>query len=221
MRILLVEDYEPLRESITQGLSENGFAVDSAADGHEGLWYAGSTDYDAVVLDIALPGIDGLTILQRLRRAGKRTPVLLLTARDTVADRVAGLDSGADDYLIKPFAFEELLARIRALLRRKYDSVNPLLRIRDLEINTATRTVARSGRKIDLTAREYALLEFLALRTGQVVTRTDVWEHIYDFQSTVESNVVDVYVGYLRKKLEAGGESRIIHTRRGQGYVLE
>ena len=221
MRVLLVEDYAPLRESVAQALEEAGLAVDASADGEEGLWYAQSGDYDVIVLDIILPKLDGLSILQRLRQAGDRTPTLLLTAKDTVADRVAGLDLGADDYLVKPFALEELLARVRALLRRKYDRGDPVIRVGDLEVNTVSRIVHRSGQRIDLTAREYALLEFLAHRTGEIVSRTEIWEHVYDFRSTVESNVVDVYIGYLRKKLERSGLPRLIHTRRGQGYVLE
>jgi DNA-binding response OmpR family regulator len=221
MRVLLVEDYMPLRESVTQALEEAGFAVDASADGEEGLWYARSSDYDAIVLDIVLPKLDGLSVLQQLRKAGSRTPVLLLTAKDTVADRVTGLDLGADDYLVKPFALEELLARVRALLRRKYDAADPIIHVQDLEVNTVSRIVRRGGERIDLTAREYALLEFLARRMGEIVSRTEIWEHVYDFRSNVESNVVDVYVGYLRKKIECGGLPRLIHTRRGQGYVLE
>lgn len=221
MRVLLVEDYDPLRKSLAQGLREAGFAVDASADGEEGLWYAHSNDYDVIVLDIMLPKLDGLTILTRLREAGNHAQVLLLTAKDTVQDRVKGLNLGADDYLIKPFAFEELLARVRALVRRRYDAGDPVIRVRDLEVNTAARTVRRAGERIDLTAREYTLLEFLALRAGQVVSRTEIWEHLYEFHSPAESNVVDVYVGYLRKKLERPGLPRLIHTRRGQGYVLE
>ena len=221
MRVLVVEDYTPLREAVAQSLEEAGLAVDASADGEEGLWHAQTGDYDAVVLDIVLPKRDGLSILAQLRRAGCRTPVLLLTARDTVADRVAGLDLGADDYLVKPFALEELRARVRALLRRKYAAADPVIRVRDLELDTVGRIVHRGGERIDLTAREYALLEFLALRAGQVVSRLEIWEHVYDFRSTVESNVVDVYIGYLRKKIERRGCPRLIHTRRGQGYLLE
>lgn len=220
MRILVVEDYEPVRKSIVQGLREDGFAVDASADGEEGLWYAQSNEYDAIVLDIMLPGLDGLTILRRLRTEGSRTPILLLTAKDTVEDRVTGLDLGADDYLIKPFAFAELLARLRALSRRKYDKADPVVRVLDLELNTAARTVRRAGRVIELTAREYALLELLALRAGEVVTRTDIWEHLYEFHAEADSNVVDVYIGYLRKKLERPDLPRLIHTRRGLGYVM-
>ncbi|MFH1748339.1 MAG: response regulator transcription factor [Planctomycetota bacterium] len=221
MRVLIVEDYPPLRTSLCQALEESGFAVDASADGEVGWWYARSGDYDVIVLDIALPKLDGLSLLKQLRQTGSRTPVLLLTARDTVADRVAGLDCGADDYLVKPFALEELLARVRALLRRKYDSSDPVIHIQDLEVNTVSHTVHRAGERIDLTAREFALLEFLAHRAGEIITRSEIWEHVYDFRAAVESNVVDVYIGYLRKKIERPGRPRLIHTRRGQGYVLE
>jgi two-component system OmpR family response regulator len=220
MRVLLVEDYTPLRESVGVALAEAGFAVDATADGEEGLWYATSGDYDAIVLDIVLPSRDGLSVLRQLRKAGRRAPVLMLTARDTVADRVAGLDAGADDYLIKPFALEELLARVRALMRRKYAAATATLRVGDLEIDTTNRVVLWGHRRVDLTAREYALLEYLARRPGVVVSRAEILEHVYDFQSDVESNVVDVYIGYLRRKLEHGGRGRLIQTRRGQGYVI-
>lgn len=220
MRVLVIEDYQPLLKSLTQGLEEAGFAVDASADGEEGLWYARSHDYDAIVLDLMVPGVDGLTILSRLRRDGSSVPVLIVTAKDTVEDRVKGLDLGADDYLVKPFAFEELVARVRALVRRGYDNKDPVIRIDDLEIDTTARTAMRDGQRIDLSAREYALLEFLAMRAGQVVSRTAVWEHVYDFHSDPGSNVVDVYVGYLRKKIERPGLSKLIHTRRGQGYLL-
>ncbi|MEW6249243.1 MAG: response regulator transcription factor [Planctomycetota bacterium] len=221
MRVLIVEDYAPLRQSLAQALQEAGFAVDAAADGEVGLWHAQAGGHDVIVLDIALPRLDGLSLLHKLRQAGRKTPVLLLTARDTVADRVSGLDAGADDYLVKPFALAELLARVRALLRRKYETADPVIRVQDLEVDTAGRTVRRAGAAIDLTAREYALLEYLAHRAGQIVSRTEILEHVYDFRATVESNVVDVYIGYLRKKLERPGRPRLIHTRRGQGYVLE
>ncbi len=220
MRVLIVEDYPPLRKSLQQGLQEAGFAVDASADGEEGLWYAESNEYDAIVLDIMLPGLDGISIVNRLRARHRDTPVLLLTARDTVEDRVNGLNAGADDYLIKPFAFDELVARVRALLRRRYQKADPVIRIDDLELDTAGRTVRRAGELVDLTPREYALLELLAMRAGEVVSRSDIWEHLYEFHSTAESNVVDVYIGYLRKKIETHGRSRLIHTRRGQGYQL-
>ena len=220
MRLLIVEDDGPLREALQQGLEEAGFAVDTSADGEEGLWYARSNEYDVIVLDLMLPHVDGLTILGRLRRDGSAVPILILTARDTVADRVKGLDLGADDYLVKPFAFAELLARVRAMVRRGYNNKDPVIRVADLEIDTAGRTVRRGGRSIELTAREYALLEFLVARADQVVSRSDIWEHIYDFRSDPDSNVVDVYIGHLRKKIEQPGQLKLIHTRRGQGYVL-
>ena len=220
MKILIIEDYEPIRTSVAKGLGEAGFAVDATGDGEEGLWYARTGDYDVIILDLMLPKVDGLTILRRVREHENPASVLILTARDTVEDRVQGLDLGADDYLVKPFAFEELLARVRALVRRKYDARSPAIHVADLEIDTSSRTVRRAGRTLDLTAREYAILEFLALRAGQVVTRTELWEHIYDFNAEPDSNVIDVYVGRLRKRLERGKRPRLIHTRRGLGYVL-
>ena len=220
MRVLVVEDYEPVRKSVSQGLRNAGFAVDAAADGEEGLWYARTNDYDAIVLDIMLPGMSGLAVLRELRKTGRKTHVLLLTARGGVDDRVEGLNLGADDYLVKPFAFAELLARVRALVRRSYAAKDPVIRVDDLEVNTVTHAAQRAGVPLKLTAREYALLEFLALRAGELVSRTDIWEHVYEFDSDAHSNVVDVYIGYLRRKLERTGLPRLIHTRRGQGYVL-
>jgi len=220
MRVLVIEDYAPIRNSVAQGLREAGYAVDAAADGREGLWYAESNDYDVIVLDLMLPELPGLTILKRLGAAGSKACVLILTARDALADRLEGLDLGADDYLVKPFALEELLARVRAMVRRRYDQQCPVISVGDLRIDTSARSVVRGDRAIELTAREYALLEYMAVRADQVVSRTEVWEHVYDFHSDAQSNVVDVYVGYLRRKLEAPGETRLIHTRRGQGYFL-
>lgn len=220
MRVLVVEDYEPVRKSVSQGLRNAGFAVDASGDGEEGLWYARTNDYDAIVLDLMLPGMSGLAVLQELRKAGRKTHVLILTARDGVEDRVAGLNLGADDYLVKPFAFAELLARVRALVRRSYAAKNPVICVADLEVDTVARSARRAGQRLDLTAREYALLEFLAVRAGELVTRTDIWGHVYEFDSDAHSNVVDVYIGYLRRKLERSGRPRLIHTRRGQGYVL-
>jgi DNA-binding response OmpR family regulator len=220
MKVLLVEDYPPLQKSVSRGLREAGFAVDATGDGEEALWYARSGEHDAIVLDLMLPKIDGLTILRRLRAEGSGVPVLILTAKDTVEDRVRGLDLGADDYLVKPFAFEELLARVRALVRRKYDTRSPAVQVGDLVLDTAGRTARRDDEPIPLTPREYALLELLAFRAGEVVTRTEIGEHIYDFDGEPDSNVIDVYVGHLRKRLEAGGRPRLIHTRRGIGYVL-
>ncbi|QDU98695.1 response regulator [Lignipirellula cremea] len=220
MRILVVEDYAPLREAVAQGLREAGFAVDAAVDGTEGWWHAEATDYDVIVLDLMLPGIDGLTILKKLRAINRRSCVLILTAKDQLENRVEGLNLGADDYLIKPFAFDELLARVRTLVRRRYDQRDPVLRIGDLEVNTAAQTVRRGSRHIELTAREYALLEYLAVRAGEPVSRTHIWEHVYDFHSDSQSNVVDVYIGYLRRKIESDELPRLIHTKRGQGYML-
>ena len=220
MRLLLIEDYKPLQKSLSQGLQEAGFAVDATGDGREGLWYATGNDYDVIILDIMLPGLDGLSILQKLRSAGKQTHILLLTAKDSVNDRVKGLNLGADDYLVKPFAFEELLARIRAIIRRNYKDKNPMIHIGPVQIDTTAQRVRCGENEILLTPREYALLEYLALRTGQVVSRTDIWEHVYDFHSSATSNVVDVYIGYLRKKIEEPGSSSLIHTVRGRGYLL-
>jgi DNA-binding response OmpR family regulator len=220
MRLLLIEDYRPLQESLTKGLREAGFAVDSTGDGEEGLWYAMSNDYDVIILDLMLPGRDGLGILKEIRTQGRKSHVLILTAKDTVQDRVKGLDLGADDYLIKPFAFEELLARIRALLRRSYREKNPRIKIRDLQIDLIRQKVWRGQEEILLTPREYALLEYLAMRAGQAVSRSDIWEHVYEFSSSASSNVVDVYIGYLRRKIERPNKPHLIHTVHSRGYVL-
>ncbi len=221
MKILVVEDHAPLRGSLAKGLREAGFAVDLAADGEEGLWHALEEDYDAIVLDLMLPKLDGLSVLERLRAKGKQSHVLILTAKDAVRDRVRGLEAGADDYLVKPFAFEELLARIRALVRRRYAAKSPAVRVGDLEIDRAAQRVRRGGRDIELTAKEYALLELLALRAGEIVRRVEIWSHLYEFAEEPSSNLLEVYVAQLRRKLEAGGEPRMIHTRRGVGYSLE
>jgi len=220
MRLLLIEDYKPMQKSLVKGLREANFAVDFTGDGKEGLWYAKSNDYDVIILDIMLPGLDGLSILRELRALGDATHILILTAKDTIEDKVRGLELGADDYLIKPFEFKELLARLRALIRRDYKKKSPQLTIEDLTINLNTQQAYRDGRSLSLTAREYALLEYLAMRTGEVVTRTDIWEHIYEFNSAASSNVVDVYIGYLRKKVEEQGKPALIHTIRGRGYLL-
>jgi len=220
MRVLVIEDYPPLQKAVAKGLREAGYAVDVTGDGEEGLWYATSNEYDVVVLDLMLPKMDGMTILKRLRAAGRACHVLILTAKDTLADRVHGLDAGADDYLVKPFAFEELLARVRALARRAYCIKNPRLEVGDLRIETPTQRVWRGKEEVRLTPREYALLEYLAMRAGQVVSRTDIWEHVYEFNSEADSNVVDVYIGYLRKKLERPGRPPLIRTVRGRGYAL-
>lgn len=221
MRVLLVEDSPRLQQTVGIALRRSGFAVDLADNGEDGLWQAQANDYDAIVLDIMLPKRDGLDVLRTLRAAGKTTPVLLLTAKDTVDDRVHGLREGADDYLIKPFALEELLARVQAICRRKYRVTTSRLEIDDLVIDTAARQVWRARRSIELTAREYALLEYLATRRGTVVSRTEIEEHIYDGLADPMSNVVDSAICLLRRKLAIGGGAPLIHTRRGLGYVLE
>jgi len=221
MRVLIVEDSPRLQRTIGTALRKSGYAVDVAGDGEEGLWMAESHDYDVIILDIMLPKRDGLAVLGDLRQHGKSTHVLLLTARDTVPDRVRGLRAGADDYLIKPFALDELLARVESLCRRAYGTKQALITVSDLEIDTLGRRVRRRGREIELSAREYLLLEYLARRRGQVVSRAEVEEHIYDEQVDPMSNVVDSAICCLRKKLAVGGDSPLIHTRRGLGYALE
>lgn len=220
MRVLLIEDYRPLQTSLTKGLREAGFAVDATGDGREGLWYAMSNDYDVIILDLMLPRMDGLSILSKLRAEGRQNHVLILTAKDTVDDRVKGLNHGADDYLVKPFAFEELLARLRALVRRSYVKKNPIVEVEDLKIELTTQRVCRGKEEVHLTPREYALLEYLAVHADRTVSRSDIWEHVYEFSSTASSNVVDVYIGYLRGKIERPGKPTLIHTVRGRGYVL-
>ena len=221
MRLLVVEDYRPLQQSLAKGLREAGFAVDTTRDGKEGLWYATSNEYDVIILDLMLPGMDGLEILRKIRTQGKKSHVLILTAKDTVQDRVTGLDLGADDYMVKPFAFDELMARVRALLRRSYRQKNPSIKIKDLRLDLTTQKVWRGREEILLTPREYVLLEYLAMCAGQMVSRSDIWEHVYEFSSSASSNVVDVYIGYLRKKIEREGKPALIHTVRGRGYLLE
>jgi DNA-binding response OmpR family regulator len=221
VRLLVVEDYAPLRLSLAKGLREAGFAVDLASDGREGLWFALEEDYDVIVLDLMLPVLDGSSVLERLRSNGKQTHVLVLTARSEVEDRVRELEAGADDYLVKPFAFEELLARVHALIRRRYAAKSPAIRIGDLEIDRAARRVKRGNRPIELTAKQFALLELLALRAGEVVPRSDIWNHLYAFEDEPSTNLLEVYVAQLRRKLEAAGEPRLIHTRRRMGYLLE
>lgn len=220
MRILVVEDEPGIANFVRQGLTEAGYAVDLAWNGHEGLDYALAADYDVLVLDIMLPKMDGLELLRELRRLGDKTPVLMLTARDTVDNRVEGLDAGADDYLVKPFAFPELLARVRALLRRPPLQVGTILRVGDLEMDTAKREVRRSDHPIELSPREYAVLEYLMRHPNQVLTRTQISEHVWNFDFFNESNVVDVYVGYLRRKIDQGENSPLIHTVRGVGYRM-
>jgi DNA-binding response OmpR family regulator len=220
VKILVVEDEAPTATALKRGLGEEGFAVDVAADAPAADDAVGVYDYDAIVLDVRLPGGDGFALCRRWREAGLTTPILFLTACDDVADRVRGLDLGGDDYLVKPFAFEELLARVRALVRRgPAAQPSPALRVGDLVIDTARRRVTRAERIVPLTAREYQILEFLARNAGRVVTRTALWEHVWESEAVPDSNVVDVYVRYLRNKL--GREPDLIRTVRGGGYVLE
>ena len=216
MRILVVEDEPDLLRSLAQALREAGYAVDTAADGADGIYKAESWDYDALVLDVMLPKLDGWQLLARLRQT-RKTPVLMLTARDASRDRVRGLDAGADDYLVKPFDLDELLARLRALIRRSAGQTRSALEIGDVLIDTAARTVTRAGAIIELTAREYALVAFLALHRGEVVTRTTLYEHLFDEDDSTLSNLLDVHVSNVRKKL---GHD-FITTRRGHGYCIE
>jgi DNA-binding response OmpR family regulator len=220
MRLLVVEDYAPLRESIAKGLRELGYAVDTAADGITAARYINDTAYDVIILDIMLPGRSGLDILRGVRAEESSARVLILTARDGIADRVAALDLGADDYLTKPFAFEELAARLRALVRRRYEQAQAKICIADLEVDTVSHRVTRAGELITLSAREYALLEYLANRAGQVVTRAQIYEHVYDSAGEPWSNVLDVYISHLRRKIDLGHAKKLIHTKRGQGYTL-
>lgn len=220
MRILVAEDHPNLARSLADGLREEGYAVDLTQDGNEAMHLAQTNPYDGIVLDIMLPGKDGWTILKTLRQRNITIPVLCLTARDGVEDRVKGLDLGADDYLVKPFAWTELTARVRAMIRRGHGKNSAILRTNDLEIDTATKAVRRGGTPIALSAREFSLLEYLAHRKGQVVSRTDIWEHLYDQHDEAASNVVDVYIGYLRAKIDKDFPLKLIQTRRGQGYVL-
>ncbi|KAF3883758.1 MULTISPECIES: response regulator [Nostocales] len=221
MRILLVEDEPGIAEFISQGLRETGYAVDVASDGEEGREYVSSVEYDIIILDIMLPNIDGLKLLSEFRSQKIQTPVLLLTARDTVEDRVKGLDRGADDYLVKPFAFSELLARLRALQRRPPLQFNTMLQIGDLTMDVVKREVQRGGRAIELSPLEFKLLEYLLRNSNSVVTRTQIGEHVWDFDFYSDSNVVDVYVGYLRRKIDKGFDQPLLHTVRGVGYCLK
>ena len=221
MRILVVEDFGPVRGAVVTALRDEGWTVDLAADGAQALTKLESATFDLVVLDIMLPVVDGLQVLHQMRAAGDEAHVLILTARDEVNERVKALDRGADDYLTKPFAIEELVARVRALLRRKYRVKSPSIKVGPLEMRSAERRVLMAGEEIDLTVREYALLELFAHRAGELVTREEVHNSLYRDRGAATSNVVDVYVGYLRRKLEADGLARLLHTKRGQGFVLE
>ena len=221
MRILVIEDEKKVARFIKKGLEEEGYAVDLAFDGEEGLAMVLDQVHDLIILDMALPKIDGLQVLKKLREREVPVPVLLLTVRATIEDKVLGLDSGADDYLTKPFAFQELLARIRALLRRKAEVGPPLLQVEDLVLDPARHLVTRGGERIDLTSKEFALLEYLMRNAGRVVTRAMISEHVWNYDFDTETNVIDVYVNYLRRKIDSRGEKKLIHTVRGSGYVLK
>ena len=221
MRILLVEDKNRLREAIAQALKQTGYAVDSTDNGNDALWMAQENSYNIILLDIMIPGIDGLEVLEKLRNLNDNTPVILLTAKDTIADRVKGLRKGADDYLIKPFALEELLARIEALCRRSYQKSTPSIKIDHLIIDTSAKTVKKHNKLIELTAREYAILEYLVMKEGSVISRTEIEEHIYDELVSPMSNVVDSAICNLRRKIsDEDNNEDLIQTRRGQGYIL-
>jgi heavy metal response regulator len=221
MRLLVVEDEKKVSGFIKKGLEEEGYAVDVAFDGKTGLQMAMDRVHDLIVLDIHLPGLDGLSVLHELRMGRVSTPVLLLTVRANIEDKVLGLDAGADDYLTKPFAFQELVARIRALLRRQTEAKLPVLRFADLTLDPARRMVFRGARKIDLTAKEYALLDYFIRNPGRVLTRTMIADHVWDYNFDSMTNIIDVYVNYLRRKIDSDREHKLIHTVRGAGYVLK
>lgn len=220
MRILLVEDDSRIARFVSQALREQAYALDVSADGEDALYKASVNDYDAVILDVMIPGRDGFEVCRELRSTGSAVPVIMLTARDAVPDRVAGLDSGADDYLTKPFEVAELLARLRALLRRGREVRPALISVADLRIDTRAHVVTRAGRRVELTAKEYALLEYLARERGRVLTRAEIAEHVWDENFDPLSNLIDVNINRLRRKVDDGFDAPLIHTRRGEGYML-
>jgi DNA-binding response OmpR family regulator len=220
MRLLLVEDDTRIARIVAKGLREQAYAVDISATGEDALYQADINTYDLVILDVMIPGRDGFAVCRELRKSGKRMPILMLTARDALEDRITGLDHGADDYLTKPFEFRELLARLRALLRRSGELRPPKIVVADLLLDTAAQSVSRSGRNISLTAKEYALLEYLARNAGRVVGRAEIAEHVWDETFDAFSNLIEVYMNRIRRKIDAGAEVPLLHTRRGAGYVL-
>ncbi len=221
MRILIAEDERDLNQLLKKRLKESGYSVDTCLDGEEVFDYLPCAEYDALVLDIMMPKMDGITVLKKLRREGNVVPVLLLTAKDSIEDRVTGLDAGADDYLIKPFAFEELLARLRVLLRKPVTEKSNVLNVADLSLHVDTRRVFRGRREIQLSSKEYALLHYMMQNAGTVLSRDKLEQHVWDYDFSGGSNVIDVYIRYLRKKIDEGYENKLIHTVRGHGYVLK
>ncbi len=221
MRVLIVEDEKTLADLIKIGLEDENYSVDIAYDGEEGLFLAENETFDIIILDIMLPKLNGVDLLKELRLKGIRTPVLILTAKSDIDDKVTGLNSGADDYLTKPFSFDELLARIKAILRRKFNVADNIIKIADLEINLLTHEIKRDDKKIDLTAKEYALLEYLVLNKNKLLTRTEITEHIYNYDFDLDSNIIDVMITRLRKKIDKGFEKKLIQTVRGSGYMVK
>jgi len=221
MRILVVEDEKKIAALIKRGLKEEGYAADIAEDGIEGEFLAATNQYDAIILDIMLPKMDGVSLCKSLRAKKISTPIIMVTAKDAVSDKVEGLDSGADDYLTKPFAFEELLARVRSLLRKHENQLTTKLNVGPLELDLVSHKVARDGKEIALTTKEYALLEYLMRNAGSVITRTMISEHVWDINFDTDTNVIDVYINYLRKKIDDGFKKELIHTIRGRGYVIK
>jgi len=221
MRILLVEDDPGVRRFVVKGLREQAYAVDTVTTGEDALYQADINEYDLIILDVMIPAPDGFEVCRRLRKSGRRMPILMLTARDAVEDRVSGLDCGADDYLTKPFEFRELLARLRALLRRSTELHPPLLNVGELVLDTAAQSATRAGHAISLTHKEYALLEYLARNVGRVVSRADIAEHVWDESFDPFSNLIEVYINRLRRKIDPDGSTGLLQTRRGAGYILK
>ena len=221
MRILVIEDEKKIADFIKRGLKEEGYAVDTANDGENGFFLAKTNDYDLILLDLMLPKMDGIAVCKKLREEKISSPIIMLTAKDAVKDKVTGLDAGADDYLTKPFAFEELLARVRVMLRKKGGEKETKLKVNDLELDLYTHKVTRAGKEIELTSKEYSLLEYLMRNAGKVVTRTMISEHVWDIDFDTFTNVIDVYINYLRNKIDSDSKKKLIQTVRGRGYLLK